>query len=682
MTNCPSCKAALKPDDKECPACGLIFAKWEALQAARAAGPAVSLSAEAAPAKKGGTTGWAVLAALAIAGAVWALRGSDERKITAAFGEFREALRSEDPSKLSDLVAAEYRDELLADDARMKIALVNAMIPAKTEVAEVTVEGDAAVVRATGVTEGSPVTGTTRFVKEGGRWKVSKMDWNVTLSVGGAAAGDGPLGGVPELDPSFPSEVWAEFEEVARLPGNPRGLAFARGGFLIGNREKPWGFMRAGPRGDRVRKTEVFDHTGQNPAGFDAVTWNGTEYVSLTGPGVYVPTGRPLFNAHDAETLRPVRHAGAPPHLGGVAWDGAGYWAATRQNTEDSGEGAFLYRLDAGFNVLQQAASPAKGCQGLAWIAGHLWLADVFSGRIFVVDVGGGEPRTVRTYHTGLSYLSGLAFDGTDLHVVEYGEKKLWRLKREQLGFAGGPSSTAAVAPPAPTAATPAPAPADLSRLSPYERSFLEEHGAKSDRELLDMLRTESAPKTEYILRLLVRKGAREPAASVLNERLRDKTEGRSPPSWLKGHLEQLGVSLSYDWHKRRESAPPAADELELLEWEIELRGDSLYSSGRIFIGRDVVEGYARPSQSGLSVPTFARYRLTVKGGTLPAPVELTFDADRRAGEQAWNGVLLASGLGPGRYDVSPYLHAQTVPSGGTPLSINRNYGDLTVEKR
>ena len=32
MENCPSCKAKCQPQDTQCPACGLIFAKWEARQ--------------------------------------------------------------------------------------------------------------------------------------------------------------------------------------------------------------------------------------------------------------------------------------------------------------------------------------------------------------------------------------------------------------------------------------------------------------------------------------------------------------------------------------------------------------------------------------------------------------------------------------------------------------------------
>jgi hypothetical protein len=122
----------------------------------------------------------------------------------------------------------------------------------------------------------------------------------------------------------------------------------------------------------------------------------------------------------------------APPQLGCLAWDGSGYWAATRKNTEDEPVPALLYRLSPGFEVLSETPAPAPGCQGMAWDGKNVWLADVFSDLLYVLDVGGAQPAVVRRVDPDLDYLSGVAFYGGGIWVVEYGSNGLARLRAHE----------------------------------------------------------------------------------------------------------------------------------------------------------------------------------------------------------------------------------------------------------
>lgn len=143
--------------------------------------------------------------------------------------------------------------------------------------------------------------------------------------------------------------------------------------------------------------------------------------------------------------------------------------------------------------------------------------------------------------------------------------------------------------------------------------------------------------------------------------------------------LGKLGAPVIYGWEKNS-FLPIAEDDVGYMEWSAEMKGDALYSSGKIYVGRDVVAGFSRPQKSPVTIPTFARYRLTVKGGSLSQPIERTYDA-KTAGENTWDNVTLASGLGAGKYTVSLFLHAQFIKENGTGQILNNSAGFLEIEQ-
>jgi len=678
MTTCPSCHKD-SPNDTECPFCGIFFAKWNARHGGATETPPLRPPEPTAAEERS----WGLrlfLVAVVLGGGFWLYRmgaGSSEKKVRQAYLDFRKAIAAGDLAETRRRVASGYANEFEEAGAAAKLEIVKALTPGDAAITEITVNGGEAVVKARGAQQGMAALGTTRLVKEAGVWKVAKENWDMKMDL--AAAGGSLSVSDFSLDPAFPSQANAEFDQVASLPGQPMGLAVAGNEWLVGNRQKPWGFIRLDAGGKNAKKIEVMDYSGGNPAGFDSVAWNGKEYVSLTGPGWYLPAASPLFNVHDPRTLKPLRHAVAPPQLGCLAWDGSGYWAATRLNTADSNDGAFIYQLDAAFKTLRTLESPAKGCQGLAWGGGHLWMADVFTDNIYVVNVDGPAAQTVRTYSTPLSYLSGLAFSGRDLLAAEYDNNRLWRLKERLLGAAA--AGAALVQAPSPTgnggfqSAAPTP-----GYQSPMDREYAEKYGKKAVPELLVDLKNEPFHK-ERILQDLIQRGAKVEAVKALNAMLRDKTGARSPSSQTKSMMKTAGAPVTFDWGRSFSSAPEEND-FSLVEWEIEARGGALVTSGKVYVGRDVVEGFSRPQKNEFKIPTYAQYRFTVTGPGLAKPLQKTVDAEARAGEQSWREESLAAGLAPGEYQVALFLHAQTVKQDGTPVSLNNSPGRLTVESR
>lgn len=228
------------------------------------------------------------------------------------------------------------------------------------------------------------------------------------------------------------SEV--DFDLSIDLPGNPLGIASNYSEFILCNRDDPWGFLRLSQPDSKTyqaQRVPVIGTTKNQNMSFETVTWNGKNYVSYLDATYLISGARKIFAVHDPKTLAIVSHYKAPDLIGGLAWDGDGYWAATRRNTENSGEPAYLYHLDKNFNVIAKDEPPGVGCQGLAWDGSNLWFADVFSGQIHVLNMNGEKPEVIYSYKTRFNNLSGIGFDGENIWISEYENHRLHRLKHE-----------------------------------------------------------------------------------------------------------------------------------------------------------------------------------------------------------------------------------------------------------
>ena len=230
-----------------------------------------------------------------------------------------------------------------------------------------------------------------------------------------------PSSALKEVASKYPQQLDLAYQ----LPGSPLGMASNGEELLIGNRSGPWSVLRVRRDDDELlSETVTIEHHGR-PITLWSLAWNGASYVGLADEAWFRRGAKGVvFTVHDPKTLAitAVRHA--PPHIGCLAWDGRQYWAATRRNTRDSPEPALLYRIDRNFEVVSTSPAPAVGCQGLAWDGEHLWLADVFSDAMFLLD----GPTVVRSAATPLDYLSGVAQFEDAMWLIDYGDNRLHRV--------------------------------------------------------------------------------------------------------------------------------------------------------------------------------------------------------------------------------------------------------------
>lgn len=233
-----------------------------------------------------------------------------------------------------------------------------------------------------------------------------------------------------------------EFDRAYQLPGSPQGVASNGRDLMIGNRSDPWGAMRITTFGDiwSARKMKIVEPAFGQRISLYAMAWNGRQYVGYTTASWFRRgSDASVFTIHDPETLEVLSHRDAPPQLGCLAWDGVHYWAATRRNTRDQNIPALLYELDRELRVVATHEAPAVGCQGLAWDGQLLWLGDVFSDAIFVIDVAADPPRVVNRVEVPLEYLSGMTFHRDELWVVDYGDNRLHRVRPAlRMAWSGG----------------------------------------------------------------------------------------------------------------------------------------------------------------------------------------------------------------------------------------------------
>lgn len=233
-----------------------------------------------------------------------------------------------------------------------------------------------------------------------------------------------------------------DFDQIYDLAmdGSPLGLASNGRELIVANRKG--GLLRIRRDGKHFEK-EVVAVTesvhGQN-IGVNALTWNGRDYVGVALGNWFNREGE-VFTIHDAKTLQLVDWKPAPPLLGCLAWDGRSYWAATRKHTADQDVPSLIYKLDPEFNVIEKSDAPGVGCQGMAWDGRYLWLADVFSDAITIVDPRQSPPKVVRSSMTSLSYLSGITVFEKAIWVTDYDANRLRRLRpKVRTAWAGSPA--------------------------------------------------------------------------------------------------------------------------------------------------------------------------------------------------------------------------------------------------
>ncbi|HEY4492145.1 MAG TPA: hypothetical protein VI958_09085, partial [Acidobacteriota bacterium] len=219
------------------------------------------------------------------------------------------------------------------------------------------------------------------------------------------------------------------FDRTLQLPNERSGVAWNGEEFVFTSKSQPPEFLRVTPEGNgyHVRRIPTPDLRQRGMAVL-ALTWNGKEYVGYAESGLFSASKDYLFTIHDPTTLELQKTYSAPKHIGGLAWDGAGYWAASRISDPKSGAIAYLYRLDQNFKVTNKLKSITNDCRGLAWDGEFLWYVDGVKGRVYVLNVSGVGTNIVRLHKTKMDSLGAIAFDGEAAWVIEEQRNRFYRL--------------------------------------------------------------------------------------------------------------------------------------------------------------------------------------------------------------------------------------------------------------
>jgi hypothetical protein len=420
------------------------------------------------------------------------------------------------------------------------------------------------------------------------------------------------------------------FDRKVELPGEPLGVASNGREIIIGNRNEPRGFIRLRSDGAErflSEKVPVIETTYRQRVPFFTVAWNGKNYIGYTDGSWFQSSSKNVFTVHDPVTLRVLEHRGAPELLGCLAWDGRNYWAATRRNTADSGEPAYLYRLDENFNVVRKAESPDVGCQGLAWDGRFLWFADVFSDKLHVVDVSAAQPRVVHSAETPYSYLSGVLFDGSNVWVTEYDKKQMHRLSPQQRIAWSQPASTSQ------------PTLASVAGIVPL---------------------TDAPPSDEPV--------------ELLREKLRSNDWGVRMHAEME--LRKRGLPVDYDRDQNSFSKKPN-DDCEVIDWSVELKDGRLRSTWHLWFGQQLFNRETSTQQGIFSMPLFTRYTITIN---TPNGEQIPKQFDAKPGDNIERDGDLGAVAARGKYRIDIFLHAQYITPTGTNQILNRSGSSLEVD--
>jgi hypothetical protein len=228
--------------------------------------------------------------------------------------------------------------------------------------------------------------------------------------------------GNPSTEPrairALPSD-FTEFDLEIDLQARPSGLAWNEKEFVVGNRDAGT-FIRVTQKGDQYVLRE------QSIGRVAPFAWNGNQLIGFSESGLLQSFKKYQFTVHEGATLNLDHQNRAPELIGGVAWDGSGYWAASRK--ENEADRAFIYRLDPEFKLVNKLVAPSSRCRGLAWDGAHLWFLDDNDRKIYILNVMGIQARALHSLELPLKSARGIAFDGRSIWVADHDRGRLFRI--------------------------------------------------------------------------------------------------------------------------------------------------------------------------------------------------------------------------------------------------------------
>lgn len=223
---------------------------------------------------------------------------------------------------------------------------------------------------------------------------------------------------------TVPAEAtqFTEFDLAIDLKARPAGITWSEKEFVIGNLETGT-FLRV------VKSGNQFTVRHQPAGKVVPFTWNGEKLIGFSETGMFEAWKKYYYTIHEGATFNVRARISAPESLGGVAWDGSGYWAATRKQNEN--ERGFLYRLDTKLKQVNKLVAPSPTCGGLAWDGSQLWFLDDAAKKLYVLNVSGIQAKILDTFDLPLRSAGGVAFDGESIWIADRNAGRLFRLSSD-----------------------------------------------------------------------------------------------------------------------------------------------------------------------------------------------------------------------------------------------------------
>lgn len=152
----------------------------------------------------------------------------DTETLGRIYFDYQKAIQDEDIKALKGFISAERQKAMPAENSAMAIKMIKALSPANIKITGTEVSGSNAVMKLEGLAQGQKTTGTVEFVKEGGVWKISKEDWQMTFQITDTPGSGGTFTGAVETfmadprKPPKPQQILAGHQgEVTRLAFTP-----------------------------------------------------------------------------------------------------------------------------------------------------------------------------------------------------------------------------------------------------------------------------------------------------------------------------------------------------------------------------------------------------------------------------------------------------------------------------
>ena len=82
--------------------------------------------------------------------------------------------------------------------------------------------------------------------------------------------------------------------------------------------------------------------------------------------------------------------------------------------------------------------------------------------------------------------------------------------------------------------------------------------------------------------------------------------------------MNERGLPIDYDRDQDNFPSERTPETTAVDDWSLEIVGDTLYASWHLYFGEDLFSSDGEASGGVISLPTFAKFTITVEGARLP----------------------------------------------------------------